>query len=62
MWSPRPRRLTLAGQFLALQLIVIALVLSMVAAISIQQSTQEYRDVRGRQMQSAMRAREVEPS
>ena len=52
MWSPRPRRLTLAGQFLALQLIVIALVLSMVAAMSIHQSTQEYRDVRGRQMQS----------
>ncbi|MGA9102124.1 ATP-binding protein [Aeromicrobium sp.] len=52
MWSPRPRRLTLAGQFLALQLIVIALVLSMVAAISVHQSTQEFRDVRGRQMQS----------
>jgi sensor histidine kinase regulating citrate/malate metabolism len=52
LWSPRPRRLTLAGQFLALQLIVIALVLSMVGAISVHQSTQEFRDVRGRQMQS----------
>lgn len=52
MWSPRPRRLTLAGQFLTLQLVVIALVLAMVAAISIHQSTQEFRDVRGRQMQS----------
>lgn len=52
MWSPRRQRLTLAGQFLALQLVVVALVLAIVAAISVRQSTVTFASERGSQMRS----------
>ncbi|WP_217361606.1 sensor histidine kinase [Aeromicrobium stalagmiti] len=52
MWSPRRRRLTLAGQFLVLQLVVIALVLAIVGAISVRQSTASFAADRGAQMRS----------
>ncbi|GGG06959.1 ATPase [Rhodococcoides trifolii] len=42
----------MAGQFLVLQLAVVAVVLSAVAAVSIHQSTQEFRDLRGARMLS----------
>ncbi len=47
----RSRRSTsLAGQFLAFQLLVVAVVLLAVAAVSVAQSTREFRDVRGQRM------------
>lgn len=52
MWSPRRRRLTLAGQFLVLQLVVVALVLMIVAVISVRQSTTAFANERGAQMRS----------
>ncbi len=52
MWSPRRQRLTLAGQFLALQLLVVALVLAIVAVISVRQSTATFASERGSQMRS----------
>ncbi|WP_200954955.1 sensor histidine kinase [Aeromicrobium sp. Root236] len=52
MWSPRRQRLTLAGQFLGLQLVVVALVLAIVAAISVRQSTMTFSSERGSQMRS----------
>ncbi len=45
-----PRVVSLAGQFLAFQLIVVAVVLLAVAAVSVAQSTREFRDVRGQRM------------
>ena len=41
---------SLAGQFLAFQLVVVAVVLVAVAAVSINQSTREFRDVSGQRM------------
>ncbi|MGH3641174.1 MAG: ATP-binding protein [Mycobacterium sp.] len=41
---------SLAGQFLAFQLLVVAVVLIAVAAVSVTQSTKEFRDVRGQRM------------
>jgi len=41
---------SLAGQFLAFQLVVVAVVLTAVAAVSVAQSTREFRDVRGQRM------------
>ena len=41
---------SLAGQFLAFQLVVVAVVLVAVAAVSVTQSTKEFRDVRGQRM------------
>lgn len=52
MWSPPHRRLTLAGQFLILQLGVVALVLAIVGVISVQQSTASFASERGSQMRS----------
>lgn len=54
MWSSQHRAWprTLAGQFLALQLIVLGLVLALVAVITVQQSTQDFRDGRGTRMLS----------
>lgn len=52
MWSPANRRLTLAGQFLILQLGVVALVLAIVGVISVQQSTASFASERGSQMRS----------
>ena len=49
MRSPWSRR-SLAGQFLAFQLVVVAVVLVAVAAVSVNQSTKEFRDVRGQRM------------
>ncbi|MET0448821.1 MAG: ATP-binding protein [Aeromicrobium sp.] len=51
MWSHR-RRLTLAGQFLVLQLVVVAVVLAIVGAISVQQSNASFAAERGSQMRS----------
>jgi two-component system CitB family sensor kinase len=45
-WSTR----SLAGQFLVFQLVVVAVVLVAVAAVSVNQSTKEFRDVRGQRM------------
>ncbi|MFD4366575.1 ATP-binding protein [Rhodococcus sp. NPDC058521] len=51
MWSQRrPRIRSLAGQMLLLQLVVIAVVLLAVAAVSIHQSTVEFRDLQGQRM------------
>ncbi|TPG28041.1 PAS domain-containing protein [Mycobacterium hodleri] len=52
MWSLRSpwSRRSLAGQFLAFQLVVVAVVLVAVAAVSVNQSTKEFRDVRGQRM------------
>jgi len=47
--GPRRTR-SLAGQFLVFQLVVIAIVLVAVAAVSVTQSTDEFRDVRGQRM------------
>ncbi|KQY06006.1 ATPase [Mycobacterium sp. Root135] len=44
------RTRSLAGQFLVFQLVVIAIVLAAVAAVSVTQSTDEFRDVRGQRM------------
>ncbi|GLP80803.1 hypothetical protein TUM20984_22230 [Mycobacterium antarcticum] len=41
---------SLAGQFLAFQMVVVAVVLVAVAAVSVNQSTKEFRDVRGQRM------------
>ncbi|MBO0676349.1 sensor histidine kinase [Mycolicibacterium sp. S2-37] len=52
-WSLSSRvfsRRSLAGQFLAFQLLVVAVVLLAVAAVSVTQSTREFRDVRGQRM------------
>ena len=46
----RPWLRSIAGQFLVLQLVVIAAVLVAVAAVSVAQSTKEFRDVRGQRM------------
>lgn len=43
-----PRRLSLAGQFLLLQLVILLLVLVAVAATSLAQSARQFRDVEGR--------------
>ncbi|MET0928533.1 MAG: ATP-binding protein [Aeromicrobium sp.] len=51
MWSHR-RRLTLAGQFLVLQLVVVAVVLAIVGAISVAQSNASFASERGSQMRS----------
>jgi two-component system CitB family sensor kinase len=51
LWSQR-RRLTLAGQFLVLQLAVVAVVLAIVGAISLQQSNASFATERGAQMRS----------
>ncbi len=51
MWSSLARSSrSLAGQFLAFQMLVVAVVLIAVAAVSITQSTKEFRDVRGQRM------------
>jgi sensor histidine kinase regulating citrate/malate metabolism len=52
LWSRGARRSTLAGQLLLLQLAVIAVVLGIVAAISVRQSTATFGDERGSQMRS----------
>lgn len=53
MWSPRPGRRTLAGQFLVLQLAVVALVLVIVGVLSLQQATRSFEDDRGSRLRSA---------
>lgn len=51
MSSRRPRcSASLAGQFLAFQILVVAVVLLAVAAVSVAQSTREFREVRGQRM------------
>ena len=52
-WSVAVRtfgRRSLAGQFLAFQLLVVVVVLGAVAVVSVAQSTNEFRDVRGARM------------
>jgi two-component system, CitB family, sensor kinase len=50
-WSPLVRGFrSLAGQFLAFQLVVVAVVLVAVAAVSVAQSTREFQEVRGQRM------------
>lgn len=56
MWSwlqDRRFRLTLAGQFLVLQLIVLLVVLAFASVVSVRQSDAEFRDQRGAQLRSA---------
>jgi two-component system, CitB family, sensor kinase len=48
----RPGELTLAGQFLVLQLVVVALLLGIVAVLSVRQSTATFTEQRGAQMRS----------
>jgi two-component system, CitB family, sensor kinase len=48
-WPARSFR-SLAGQFLAFQLVVVLVVLLAVAAVSVAQSTREFREVRGQRM------------
>lgn len=55
MWSAAVRaaahsRRSLAGQFLAFQLLVVLVVLLAVAAVSVSQSTREFREIRGQRM------------
>ncbi|MEN0139055.1 MAG: ATP-binding protein [Rhodococcus sp. (in: high G+C Gram-positive bacteria)] len=51
LWSPlHPRVRSLAGQVLLLQLVVVAVVLLAVAAVSVHQSTVEFRDLQGQRM------------
>jgi two-component system, CitB family, sensor kinase len=51
LWSSLVRSWrSLAGQFLLFQLVVVAVVLTTVAAVSVNQSTKEFRDVRGQRM------------
>lgn len=45
-----PRDRTLAGRFLVFQLLVVAVVLIAVAAVSVNQSTREFREVRGQRL------------
>lgn len=52
MWSTPGRRLPLAGQLLLLQLAVLAVVLVVVGAISVQQSTRAFEEERGSQLRS----------
>lgn len=53
MWSrPRSRPLTLAGQFLALQLVVLLAVLAVVSLVSLRQSDQDFRDTRGARLRA----------
>lgn len=52
MWSPRPGQRTLAGQFLVLQLAVIALVLVIVGVLSLQQATYSFENQRGARLRS----------
>jgi two-component system CitB family sensor kinase len=52
LWSTPGRRLPLAGQLLLLQLAVLAVVLVVVGAISVQQSTRAFEDERGSQLRS----------
>lgn len=49
MWSPPVRRplLTLAGQFLVLQLVVLLAVLAVASVVSVRQSEDDFRDTRG---------------
>ncbi|MDF2825001.1 MAG: ATPase, partial [Mycobacterium sp.] len=44
------RSASLAGQFLAFQLVVVAVVLLAVGAVSVAQSTREFQEVRGQRM------------
>jgi two-component system, CitB family, sensor kinase len=48
--GPKRRSASLAGQFLAFQLVVVAVVLLAVAAVSVAQSTREFQAVRGQRM------------
>ncbi len=50
MWSLARSFRSLAGQFLAFQLLVVVVVLVAVAAVSVAQSSREFRDVRGQRM------------
>ncbi|MHA4849422.1 MULTISPECIES: sensor histidine kinase [Rhodococcus] len=51
LWSPRhPRVRSLAGQVLLLQLVVVGVVLLAVAAVSVHQSTVEFRELQGQRM------------
>jgi two-component system CitB family sensor kinase len=52
LWSPTARRLSLASQLLLLQLVVLACVLAVVAAMSVRQSTQVFEQQRGTQLRS----------
>ena len=55
MWS-RPRApwpITLAGQFLALQLVVLLLVLAVTSVVSVRQSDADFRDTRGARLRAA---------
>jgi two-component system CitB family sensor kinase len=52
LWSTPGRRLPLAGQLLLLQLGVLAVVLVVVGAISVQQSTRAFEEERGSQLRS----------
>jgi two-component system, CitB family, sensor kinase len=52
LWSTSGRRLPLAGQLLLLQLAVLAVVLGVVGAISVQQSTRAFEEERGSQLRS----------
>lgn len=53
MWSPRSGRRTLAGQFLLLQLTVVALVLVIVGVLSLQQANRRFEDDEGARLRSA---------
>jgi len=52
LWSRTRRRISLAGQFLVLQLAVVAVVLAVVGVISVRQSTRTFEQQRGAQMRS----------
>ena len=53
MWSRSRRGISLAGQFLVLQLTVLVAVLAVSSVVSVQQSDADFRDTRGARLRAA---------
>ncbi|MFC6345636.1 hypothetical protein ACFP8W_26860, partial [Nocardioides hankookensis] len=55
MWSPAraPRPRTLAGQFLALQAVLLVLVVAVTSVVSFRQSDADFRDARGARLRAS---------
>ena len=53
MWSPRRRGISLAGQFLVLQVTVLLAVLAVSSVVSVRQADADFRDTRGSRLRAA---------
>ena len=53
MWSPRRRGISLAGQFLVLQVTVLLAVLAVSSVVSVRQADADFRDTRGARLRAA---------